>query len=409
MVARRFPLVAVALFAMAIVNANAILAEKPSRPDSGLPQAEPTDVGLAAEPLAKIPTRMQKLVDEHRAAGVVSLVAYKGKVVHFSAVGQADVEGDRPMTTDSMFAIASMTKPITGAALMILVDEGKLSLDDPVAKYIPEFKNATVGDKPLARDVTLRDLATHTSGLGGEQRNEGTLAETAVMLARRPLSFQPGEKWQYSPGLSVCGRVVEIVSGQPFEKFLAERIFQPLQMNDTTFFPSPEQQPRIARLYQPGEDGQSLKADHHWLLDLSATTSPNPSGGLFSTADDLVRFCQMTLNGGELDGQRILSKNAVAELTKIHTGDLTTGFTPGNGWGIGWCVVRNPQDVTAMLKPGACGHGGAFGTQGWIDPQQQMVFIMLVQRSKFGNGDASDLRRVVQEQATRALAKSNQP
>ncbi|MCA9221638.1 MAG: beta-lactamase family protein [Planctomycetales bacterium] len=190
---------------------------------------------------------------------------------------------------------------------------------------------------------------------------------------------------------------------------MAERIFQPLQMNDTTFFPSSEQQPRIARLYQPSDDGQSLKADHHWLLDFTETTSPNPSGGLFSTADDLVRFYQMVLNGGELDGQRILSKNAVAELTKIHTGDLTTGFTPGNGWGIGWCVVRNPQDVTAMLKPGACGHGGAFGTQGWIDPQQQMVFIMLVQRSKFGNGDASDLRRVVQEQATRALSKSNQP
>ncbi|MCA9221356.1 MAG: serine hydrolase, partial [Planctomycetales bacterium] len=197
MVARRFPLVAVALFAMAIVNTNVILAEKPSRPDSGLPLAEPADLGLAAEPLAEITSRMRKKVDEHRAAGVVSLVAYKGKVVHFSAVGQADVEGNRPMSKDSMFAIASMTKPITGAALMILVDEGKLSLDDPVAKYVPEFKNATVGDKPLARDVTLRDLATHTSGLGGEQRNEGTLAETAVMLAHRPLSFQPGEKWQY--------------------------------------------------------------------------------------------------------------------------------------------------------------------------------------------------------------------
>ena len=173
-------------------------------------------------------------------------------------------------------------------------------------------------------------------------------------------------------------------------------------MADTTFHPSAAQQPRLAVLYQPGAGGNSLARATHWLVDISPDKSPNPSGGLFSTAADMARFYQMILNGGELDGRRIVSAAAVREMTKIQTGDLTTGFTDGNGWGLGWCLVRQPQGVTAMLSPGTFGHGGAFGTQGWVDPQRQMIFVLLIQRTGFGNSDAADIRRIFQELAVKA-------
>jgi CubicO group peptidase (beta-lactamase class C family) len=244
---------------------------------------------------------------------------------------------------------------------------------------------------------------THTSGVVGEQRNEGTLAETAVAMAKRPLGFQPGEKWQYSPGLSICGRVAEVVSGTPFDKFLAERIFEPLKMSDTSFNPTPQQQKRLAKLYQPGKDGAKLAPATHWINDLSGHREPNPSGGLFSTARDMARFYQMVLNGGELDGKRVLSPEAVREMTTVQTGDLVTGFTDGNGWGLGWCVVREPQGVSGMLSPGTFGHGGAFGTQGWVDPVKQTVFVLMIQRTNFGNSDASDVRNAFQRAATEAI------
>ena len=350
-----------------------------------------------------VSTRMQEFVERQQTAGVVTLCWHEGKPVHLSAVGMADVEGKRAMTTDTMFAIASMTKPISATALMILADEGKLSVDDPVSKYIPEFRDAALADGKPKREITLRDLLTHTSGLGGSQANEGTLAETAKALAARKLDFEPGSKWQYSPAISVCGRVVEVVSGQPFEDFLATRIFKPLKMVDTTFNPTPAQQKRLAKLYQPGPDKKSLATAQHWLNDLSAPRSPNPSGGLFSTAADLARFYQAILQGGELDGVRILSEKGVKTMTSVQTGELTTGFTPGNGWGFGWCVVREPQTVTESLSPGSFGHGGAFGTQGWVDPVQKNVFVLLVQRTNFGNSDGSDMRRVFQAEALKAL------
>ncbi len=318
-------------------------------------------------------------------------------------MGLADLATNRPMENDTLFCIASMTKPVTATALMILYDEGLLTLTDPVAKYIPAFENVKLEDQPAACPITLFDLVTHTSGLNGSQQNEGTLAETADALAARPLSFQPGEKWQYSPGVTVCGRVVEVVARMPYERFVQERIFQPLGMNDTTFNPTPVQARRIATLYKPGPDGKSIERAEHWLNEVSPDRSPNPSGGLFSTAADMARFYQMILNGGELDGKRIISKSAVGEMTRIQTGDLATGFTPGNGWGLGWCVVREPQGTTAMLSPGTFGHGGAFGTQGWVDPQRRLIFVLMLQRTEFGNSDDSDIRRTFQQLAVDAL------
>lgn len=373
-------------------------------PKTGLPQADPANVGMDAAPLAEIAERMQEFVDEQQIAGGVVLVARKGKVVHLSAVGHADREAERPMQAASLFAIASMTKPIAATAIMILRDEGKLSLDDPVSKHIPEFKDAKLegGERP-SREITIRDVLTHTSGLGGSQQTEATLEETVQALADRPLSFEPGTKWQYSPGLNVAGRIVEVVSGQPFAEFLSERIFQPLQMQNTTFHPTPEQQKRIARLYGPAEGGEGLAPAEHWLVDFNSERAPNPSGGLFSTAADMARFYQTILNGGELDGRRIVSEESVREMTRVQTPELTTGFTPGNGWGLGWCVVREPQGVTGMLSPGTFGHGGAFGTQGWVDPEREMIFVLLIQRTNFGNSDGSKIRETVQELGVRAV------
>jgi CubicO group peptidase (beta-lactamase class C family) len=233
---------------------------------------------------------------------------------------------------------------------------------------------------------------THTSGLGGEQQCIGSLKATTEELATRKLSFEPGTKWQYSPGLNVCGRIIEVVSGRPYDEFLGERIFGPLKMVDTTFAPNESQRKRIAKLYQPGEDKESLAVASHWITDLSGDVVPTPSGGLFSTASDLAAFYQMILNGGELDGKRIVSQAAVKQMTTVQTGELVTGFTPGNGWGLGWCVVREPQGVTKHVSPGTFGHGGAFGTQGWVDPKTQTIYVLMIQRTKFGNSDGSDIR-----------------
>jgi len=296
-----------------------------------------------------------------------------------------------------------MTKPITATAVMILEDEGKLSVDAPVSKYLPELGHVALAEGPPARQITLRDLMTHTSGIVGSERTERTLEETVAEIAKRPMGFEPGARWEYSPGLSVCGRVIEVVSGKAYDEFLAERIFQPLKMVDTTFRPTPEGRKRLAQLYQPSADKKSIEPVSHWLIDDAGEMAPNPSGGLFSTATDMARFYQMILNGGELHDCRIVSEKAVERMTQVQTGDLTTGFTPGNGWGLGWCIVRRPQGVTKMLSPGTHGHGGAFGTQGWVDPGREMIFVLMIQRTGFGNGDASDVRRAFQELAVGAI------
>lgn len=353
--------------------------------------------------LSDISKQMLSFVEKHEISGAVTLVAKGSQVVHLEAVGLADIEANRPMEKDTIFAIASMTKPITATALMILYDEGRLSLEDPVAKHIPAFENVRLNGEPPPRPITVSDLITHTSGIGGSQQNQGALAETVDTLAAQPMKFRPGEKWQYSPGVTVCGRVVEVVADMPFERFLDARIFQPLRMKDTTFHPTPEQSKRIAKLYKPGPSGNSIEATDHWLSRITEDRSPNPSGGLFSTAADMAKFYQMILDGGEFEGRRIVSKKAVGKMTRIQTGELATGFTPGNGWGLGWCVVRKPQGVTEMLSPGTFGHGGAFGTQGWVDPRRRMIFVLMIQRTGFGNSDGADIRRKFQSLAVEAL------
>jgi CubicO group peptidase (beta-lactamase class C family) len=223
------------------------------------------------------------------------------------------------------------------------------------------------------------------------------------MLAARPFGFQPGQKWEYSPGMNVVGRIIEVVSGHSYEQFLDERIFRPLGMRQTTFHPTHARRQRIAALYKLSKEGKSLLPAERWAGVGESNCVPNPSGGIFTTAGDLERFYRMILNLGELDGRRIVSADAVRQMTTVQTGDLSAGFTPGMSWGLGWGIVREPQNVTGMLSPGTFGHGGAYGTQAWIDPLKNRIYVLLVQRSDLGNSDGSDIRRDFQQAAADAL------
>ncbi|MBL8793978.1 MAG: beta-lactamase family protein [Planctomycetia bacterium] len=367
--------------------------------------------------LGKIRAAMQAFVDDQDLAGAVTVVGRKNGVVSLEAVGSLNLEKKQPMVKDSIFRIASMTKPITAIGIMILADEGKLSVEDPVEKYLPEFKgqmlisarspDAVTLKKP-ARPITLRDLLTHTSGLTGAlppavsdlyvKRNR-TLAEATLVYSQRPLEFEPGSKWSYcNPGIDTLGRVIEVVSGHSYEDFLRKRVFEPLGMNDTTFYPTPAQLERCAITYLK-KDGQ-LTPSPNTLIDLPKDPKfPIPAGGLYSTGPDLAKLYQMMLNQGTLGKTRILSPESVAAMTKVQTGELTTGFTAGMGFGFGWAVVRQPQGITEMLSAGTYGHGGAYGTQGWLDPNKDLFLILLIQRTGLPNSDASKMRQQFQELA----------
>lgn len=357
--------------------------------------------------LAKETATVESAMEKHLAAGdfsgVVALVHEAGRPAQVTAMGLADIENKTPMKPDTMFGIMSMTKPITATALMILVDEGKVSLDDPVEKYISAFRDAkdTKGD-PID-GLQVRHLVTHTSGIPGMQGCLESLAGTANLVAARPFAFQPGKGWMYGPGLNVAGRIVEIASGKSYEEFVTERIFKPLSMNNTTFHPTDEQRQRLATLYKKTKDGQGLEVGKRWEGIGAKDAVPNPSGGLFSTAADMDRFYQMILGSGELDGVRIVSEQAVHEMTNDQTGELRAGFVPGSVWGLGWSLVREPQGVTAALSPGSFGHGGAYGTQGWVDPVKRRVFVLMYQREDIGNSDGSDIRKDFQNAAVAGL------
>jgi len=372
-------------------------------------------LSLAAQPQGDVPefpavtSAMKECIAKKDVAGVVTLVATRDKIVHCSAVGQADIAAAAPMRPETIGWIASMTKPVTASAILMLQDEGKLSVDDPVAKYIPQLAALKTADgKP--GNLTLRHLLTHTSGMAEataeESKDARTLADLIPHFAAKPLKFEPGTKWQYcQSAINTLGRIVEVASGQPFQEFLEKRLFGPLGMKDTTFYPTPEQAARIAKAYKVA-DGKleevAVKGDYDFRR---ANRYPAANGGLYSTAPDYARFCQMILGQGSLDGKQYLKPESVKLMTTIQTGDLKTGFTEGNGWGLGWCVVRQPQGPTAALSPGTFGHGGAYGTQAWIDPVKQVIYVVMVQRSNFPNADGSELRTVFQARAAEAMGK----
>ncbi|MFO7937435.1 MAG: serine hydrolase domain-containing protein [Kiritimatiellia bacterium] len=371
-----------------------------------------------AEVSAAVRNAVQPFIADGEIAGAVTLVAKNGKVVSHEAMGLSDLNTKRAMKKDDLFWIASMTKPMVGAAAMMLADEGKLDIHDDLEKYLPEFSDLWMVDqksgnkmilKRPARRITLLDVATHTAGIGNveEPRSHTALAELVAMASLRPLEFEPGSQWKYSTmGTHVLGRVVEVVAGEPLDQFLQKRLFDPLEMKETTFFPSKQKLGRIAKSYLKNDKIQELTETEIYFIkgDLWDTErTVKPGGGLFSTAGDVWHFYQMMLNKGVWKGRRVLSEKAVKELTRTQSGDIRTGFTEGQSWGIKFQVVKEPQGITAMLHPGTFGHGGAYGTQSWADPVNQTIYILMIQRRGFPNGDNSPVRMVFQTAAAKVL------
>jgi len=365
------------------------------------PAPDPARAGMDAAQLARIGPVLREFVERGQMSGAVTLVMRRGALAHFEAAGWQDVEAKKPMQKDAIFQIMSMTKPFTGAAIMMLAEEGKLRLHDPVEDHLPEFRGQMVvvseenGVRTLrkpSRPITIRDLMTHTSGLGPAApgigdimvRMDRTLAEACLIYSQQPLLFEPGTRWMYSnTGIAVLGRIIEVRSGMSFEKFLETRIFQPLRMTDTHVFLPAEKRARLAPVYTV-KDGRLVKAGPDILGGdplkfREGAKYSGPEHSLYSTAWDLAQFYQMMLNGGQWNGKRLLSPASVAMMTQVHTGNLTAGHNPGTGFGLTWEVTKDPAGTLTGQSIGTFGHGGAFGTYGWVDPQKQLVGVYLMQ------------------------------
>jgi CubicO group peptidase (beta-lactamase class C family) len=356
----------------------------------------------------QIPGRMKHFVDAKTVAGAVTLVARDNHVVEFDAEGMADIEAGRAMSKDTIFQIMSMTKPVTAIGIMMLAEEGRLALRDPVEMYLPEFKGLRVvanngpDENRLSvpeHAITIRDLLTHTSGVTDEppaaigdyqHAMNVPLDEVVRQIAKQKLLFQPGTAWSYtSGGIEVLGRIIEVVSGQKYEDFIAERILRPLKMKDSFFYPdkqTPEQVKRIAMVYGM-QDGKLTPASREILGGDPAkhrvgSVFPAPGWGLYSTAEDLLHLYEMMLNGGVYEGHRYLSEFSVHLMTEPHTSKIRpVGWMRGADYGLAWEVVTEPLGELAGHSLGSFGHGGAFGTQGWIDPKNRLISILLIQNS----------------------------
>jgi CubicO group peptidase (beta-lactamase class C family) len=373
--------------------------------------ARPEAQGFSSQRLARINTTMQRYVDEQKLAGVVTLVARRGQAVHLEKFGMADIEAGAPMELDTLFRIYSMTKPITSAAVLMLFEAGRFRLTDLVGDYIPAFRNVKVLDytpgvalrtvEPI-RPVTIHDLLTHTAGLsyGFDQDlytdelyrklwqtldtdPSFTLADWVEEIAKLPLVHQPGTRYRYSTATDVLGYLVQVVSGLPFETFLQERIFAPLGMNDTAFYAPEEKLQRLAANYGPDEQGGLKVIDAPKTSKYARPTMrPSGGGGLISTAGDYVRFAQLLLNKGELDGVRLLGRKTV-ELMTTHA--LPAGVyldndpASGVGFGLGVSVLLDVGRGKMLGSVGNYGWGGAANTNFWIDPQEQLIGILMTQ------------------------------
>jgi CubicO group peptidase (beta-lactamase class C family) len=362
--------------------------------------------GFAATPIA---TALQPFVDKEELAGAVALVASKDKVLAVEAVGFADRVAKQPMKADALFWIASQSKPITAVAVMMLVDEGKLRLDDPVEKYLPEFKGQRLDagkgadGKPAlkapAHPITVREVLSHTSGLPFKSAVEQPtldglpLRDAVASYAKTPLTFEPGTKYTYSnAGINTAARLIEVLTGKSYEAFMDERLFHPLGMKDTTFWPTKAQLTRLATPHKPNAAKTGLElttiSQLHYPLDERAKRYPMPAGGLFSTAADVAKFCQMLLNGGELNGKRFLSAAALKELTRRQTPE-----TLKESYGLGFSVGG-----------GGFGHGGALATNMNIDPARGLIIVWLVQHAGFP-GEGGKAQGVFRKTAEEQFAK----
>jgi CubicO group peptidase (beta-lactamase class C family) len=378
----------------------------------------PERVGMSAQRLERLSDALQKYVDDGQVAGSVTLVARRGGVAYFEAFGQRDREANAPMQTDSIFRIASQSKAIVSVAAMTFVDEGKLSLTDPVGKYLPELMATKVAAAregggydvvPAARPITIRDLLTHTSGFGygtgvGSElweaagqtgyyfsdKNE-TIRESVRRIASLPAQAQPGTQWVYGYSTDILGAVVEVVAGKPLDQVLRERIFGPLGMRDTEFYLSAGKAGRLTAVYSI-DDGKLERAptpgnavgQGHYVEGPRKNFSGG--AGLLSTATDYARFLQMLLNGGELDGSRVLGRKTVELMTTSHLGE-NVSYNPGQGFGLGFSVL---EDLGLRGTPGSVGEfgwGGAYHTTYWVDPREELIVVHLTQLVPAGTVD----------------------
>jgi CubicO group peptidase (beta-lactamase class C family) len=373
-----------------------------------IPKSDPGGVGLSPERLARVSALVKRYIDQGEIAGAVTLVARRGHVAHFEANGVSDLATRAPMKTDAIFRLASMTKPLTSLAAMMLLEEGRFLLDDPVSRFLPEYKEMKVALAnapneraaggfrlvPAARDITIRQLLTHTAGLASGtagpttemysglrdfSKPDNTMDDYSKALAKMPLNFHPGDAWEYGPATNIVGRLVEVVSGKTLDEFFRERIFEPLGMTDTYFYLPDARIPRLAAAYVK-KDGK-----------LEKITTPGPvarngryfagAGGLAGTAEDYLRFCQMLLNGGQLDGARIAGRKTIESMTANHIGGipLWQDTYRGYGFGLGFRVRMDVGQSATLGSVGEYGWGGAYGTYFFIDPKEQLVGILMFQ------------------------------
>jgi CubicO group peptidase (beta-lactamase class C family) len=408
-------------------QAPAVAPAKSAAVAAGLtPAASPESVGFDSARLKKLDDYMAKVVSDGRVAGMTTLLARHGKIVGFKTYGKADLDKNKPMTEDTIFRIYSMTKPVTGVAMMILFEEGKWRLDDPVTRYIPEFKALKVVKsinpdgslvlEDMKRPPTMREIMSHTAGFGyglAEEhpvdkmfREQQVLSSTSLKemidrTAQIPLMYQPGTNWYYSSAVDIQGYLVEKLSGQKFGDFLAERVFKPLKMNDTAFYTGPEKADRLAAVYVYDRDqGKIVEAKALFGVAMPDYTKPpvaeSGGGGLVSTTMDYARFSQMVLNGGELDGVRILSPatvelmgtNVIPKSVLVSSNGTTAAqFNEAVGFGLDFQVVNDARAAGSLQGDGSISWGGAAGTWFWIDPTNDLIFVGMIQRMGGTGGD----------------------
>lgn len=367
----------------------------------GLPRAVPEDVGMSTSRLGRMTPVMQGYVDNGKIPCALTMIAREGKLVHFERFGMQDIAAAKPVEFDTIFRLYSMTKPITSIAVMMLYEEGHFQLTTPVSEFVPAFKDMKVYTEDgsaivnAEREVTIKHLLTHTTGLIYESDKEdhpidqryedadlygGDLANMIQKLGDIPLIHQPGDAWKYGMSTDVLGYLVQIVSGMPFETFLKTRIFEPLGMNDTGFSVKVENVARYSKVYEFSENGE-LQA----IEKVHAATGPlsffhSGGGGLQSTAADYLRFCQMVLNGGELDGVRLLGRKTAELVTMSHVPpDWLAPKRTGTGFGLGFAVVTDVADTHTLGSLGTCSWGGMASTTFWIDPVEALIGVFMTQ------------------------------
>ena len=397
-------------------------------PAADAPPAVPSDGGMGA--------KLQPFIDNQVIAGAVVLVANMDKVLDLEAVGYANLPAKKPMKTSDLFYIASMTKCFTATALMMLVDEGKVRIDDPVEKYLPEFKGQLVaeeGGKKVPHlpqhPITIKEVMSHTAALTGEPRPKRfTLEGDVKEIAKLPLQWEPGTKFKYSQGPEVGGRIVEVVSGIPYGQFIQQRLLDPLGMKDTTFWPDAGQAAHLALTHKLNPATKTLEPVQHnaeliaagncgtvppvILSQFTAGMVPayaqhfaNPAGSLFSTASDLAKFCQLLLNGGTYQGKSYLSPAAFKQMTTLQTGDIEVG-NGAQGYGLGFFVQRRTM-MDWGSSVGSFGHHGSHKTQLWIDPRYQVAMVLLVQCAELTHEQERDLFAAYHKQATARYGKGS--